>query len=237
MTGQNAPTQASKVPKSTSRTIGSSINATSESAHAEIVKIVTSVGLIKSLTSDPTITESISAEKIRPWGIFESSVDSDGVHINTKAYIEPSNSAWMTPSDEIAQLLKFQIRAKRTSLGTDEETNCHSSSAMKSKLSVTSVFQMSVSVIASFSRSIKIEKLFKYETSLDKTILVPSRRFSKTVTSDFPWFSSNKNNEQTVTNINTTAAILNTVSTLYQIQNLIILITFPLYLVLDPNLR
>ena len=66
ITGQNAPTQASKVPKSTSRTIGSSINATSESAHAEIVKIVTSVGLIKSLTRDPTITESISAEKIRP---------------------------------------------------------------------------------------------------------------------------------------------------------------------------
>ena len=66
ITGQNAPTQASNVPKSTSRTIGSSINATSDSADAEIVRIVTSVGLIKSLTSDPTITESISAEKIRP---------------------------------------------------------------------------------------------------------------------------------------------------------------------------
>ena len=66
ITGQNAPTQASKVPKSTKRTIGSSMNATSDSAHAETVNIVTSVGLIKSLTSDPTITESISAEKIRP---------------------------------------------------------------------------------------------------------------------------------------------------------------------------
>ena len=55
--------------------------------------------------------------------MFESSVDSDGVHINTKAYIEPSNSAWMTPSDEIAQLLKFQIKVSRTSQGKDEKTN------------------------------------------------------------------------------------------------------------------
>ena len=85
-------------------------------------------------------------------------MDSDGVHINTKAYIEPSNRAWMTPSDEIAQLLKFQIRAKRTSHGKDEETNCHSSSVMTSKPSVTSVLLMSMSAIASFSRTIKIEK-------------------------------------------------------------------------------
>ena len=47
------------------------------------------------------------AEKIRPWGMSSDSTESAGVHISTKAYIDPSNSAWMTPSEQTRQSEKI----------------------------------------------------------------------------------------------------------------------------------
>ena len=47
---------------------------------------------------------SIRAENIKPWGMSSPSTDSAGVHMRTKAYIDPSNNACMIPREQTRQL-------------------------------------------------------------------------------------------------------------------------------------
>jgi len=93
ITGQNAPTVASNAQNRTKRIKTSEINETAVSEQAATDKIVTSDGLNRSFSNEPTITANMSAENIKPCGMSGFSSDNEGVHIKTKAYIEPSNRA------------------------------------------------------------------------------------------------------------------------------------------------
>ena len=104
ITGQNAPTVASNEQNRTKRTMTSLINDTAVREIAAMVSIVTSFGLKRSFSNEPTITDSIKDENIKPCGMSGLSSDRDGVHINTNAYIDPSYNACITPNDDIVQL-------------------------------------------------------------------------------------------------------------------------------------
>ena len=42
-----------------------------------------------------------------PWGMSSDSTESAGVHMSTKAYMDPSNKAWITPNEQTRQSEKM----------------------------------------------------------------------------------------------------------------------------------